>query len=43
MTQEPAFKQLCVVGLGLIGGSLAQALRAAGEVGRVSSLVKSWV
>lgn len=35
MTQAPAFKQLCVIGLGLIGGSLAQALRAADEVGRV--------
>ncbi len=35
MTQAPAFKQLCVIGLGLIGGSLAQALRAANEVGKV--------
>lgn len=29
-------RQLAVIGLGLIGGSLARALRAAGEVGRVA-------
>ncbi|MDQ5908426.1 MAG: prephenate dehydrogenase [Pseudomonadota bacterium] len=34
MTQ-PLIRRLCIIGVGLIGGSLARALREAGEVGEV--------
>lgn len=34
-TTQPLIQRLCIVGVGLIGGSLARALRAAGEVGEV--------
>ncbi len=33
--QQPLVQRLCVIGVGLIGGSLARALREAGEVGEV--------
>ncbi|MFZ1642367.1 MAG: prephenate dehydrogenase/arogenate dehydrogenase family protein [Candidatus Contendobacter sp.] len=33
--QQPLIRRLCVIGVGLIGGSLARALRQAGEVGEV--------
>lgn len=32
---QPLIRRLCVIGVGLIGGSLARALRQAGEVGEV--------
>jgi prephenate dehydrogenase len=35
MTTQPLIPRLCVIGVGLIGGSLARALREAGEVGEV--------
>ena len=34
-TTQPLIRRLSVIGVGLIGGSLARALRAAGEVGEV--------
>ena len=34
-TTQPLIQRLCIVGVGLIGGSLARALRAAGEVGEI--------
>lgn len=33
--EQPLIQRLCVIGVGLIGGSLARALRQAGEVGEV--------
>jgi prephenate dehydrogenase len=33
MTTQPLIPRLCVIGVGLIGGSLARALREAGQVG----------
>lgn len=35
MTKQVLIPRLCVIGVGLIGGSLARALREAGEVGEV--------
>ncbi len=35
VAQQPLIRRLCVIGVGLIGGSLARALRQAGEVGEV--------
>ena len=35
MTQENAIGRLCIIGVGLMGGSLARALRAAGQVREV--------
>jgi prephenate dehydrogenase len=35
MTAQPLIQRLCIIGVGLIGGSLARALRDAGEVGEV--------
>ena len=35
MAAQPLIQRLCVIGVGLIGGSLARALRDAGEVGEV--------
>ena len=35
MIKDPAIKRLTVIGVGLIGGSLARALRLAGFVGEV--------
>ena len=35
MTTRPLIRRLCVIGVGLIGGSLARALRERGEVGEV--------
>ncbi len=35
MTNAPCIEQLCIIGVGLIGGSLALALREAGVVGEV--------
>lgn len=35
MSRVPAIARLCVIGVGLIGGSLARALRQAGHVGEV--------
>lgn len=34
-TAQPLIQRLCIIGVGLIGGSLARALRDAGEVGEV--------
>ena len=34
-TTQPLIKRLCIIGVGLIGGSLAQALRQAGAVGEI--------
>jgi prephenate dehydrogenase len=34
-TQRPLIQRLCVIGVGLIGGSLARALREAGQVGEI--------
>lgn len=34
-TMQPLIRRLCIIGVGLIGGSLARALRAADEVGEV--------
>ncbi len=34
-TMQPLIQRLCIIGVGLIGGSLARALREAGEVGEV--------
>jgi prephenate dehydrogenase len=33
--QRPLIQRLCIIGVGLIGGSLARALREAGEVGEI--------
>ena len=33
--KQPLIQRLCVIGVGLIGGSLARALKQAGEVGEV--------
>ena len=33
--QQPLIRRLCVIGVGLIGGSLARALKQAGEVNEV--------
>ncbi len=33
--KQPLIQRLCIIGVGLIGGSLARALREAGEVGEV--------
>lgn len=33
--QPPLIQRLCIIGVGLIGGSLARALREAGEVGEI--------
>ena len=35
MTTRPLIRRLCVIGVGLIGGSLARALRERGEVGEI--------
>lgn len=35
MAAQPLIQRLCVIGVGLIGGSLARALRERGEVGEV--------
>ena len=35
MTRQPLIQRLCVIGVGLIGGSLARALREKGEVAEV--------
>ena len=35
MTAQPLIQRLCVIGVGLIGGSLARALREKGEVAEV--------
>jgi len=35
MTTQPLIPRLCVIGVGLIGGSLARALRETGQVGEV--------
>ena len=32
---QPLIQRLCIIGVGLIGGSLARALKEAGEVGEV--------
>ena len=34
-TTQPLIRRLCIIGVGLIGGSLARALRQAGEVGEI--------
>lgn len=34
-TTQPLIRRLCIIGVGLIGGSLARALREVGEVGEV--------
>jgi len=33
--QPPLIERLCIIGVGLIGGSLARALKQMGEVGEV--------
>ena len=33
--QRPLIQRLCIIGVGLIGGSLARALREAGQVGEI--------
>jgi len=41
MSTEPAIKRLCIIGVGLIGGSLARALRRADEVQHIVGIGRS--
>ncbi|MDQ6987621.1 MAG: prephenate dehydrogenase/arogenate dehydrogenase family protein [Mariprofundaceae bacterium] len=41
MNTQPVIKQLCIIGVGLIGGSLARALRRAGAVQHIVGIGRS--